>query len=327
MEKKLCMYASLAMYIGTYAQDDMTRSQASEMYQERVESSQAPSFLDAETSHRYISQFGFRDIAHFQFDSEKETLITGKRIVDPQEVKAGDIVFARAPGAFLEKVHPHIKNPYIFISHGDVNDAFKDAYVPYLNDSNIIAWFGIHPTLTVHPKFFPIPLGVIARTHSQGEKQKGTHKSLSYFRSMKKDKLIYINFVDPHRKDRQLCRRMFADKPFCLVGDRKPWLEYMKEMAQCKFTLSPKGIGIDCYRTWEALLVGSIPVVKSSQLNGLYKDLPIVVIEKWEHLSEAFLNKKYKELTSKRYTIGKLYMEYWYNEIQTVRENFLKNYR
>ncbi len=320
MKKNLCIVISLALSRGVYAQDDTV--QIPELCQ--LQSLQIPSFLDAETSHRYISQFGFRDIAHFQFDPEKESLVVGKQTVEPKEVKAGDIVFARAPGKFLEKIHPSIKNPYILITHGDVNDAFKDSYVPYLTSNKIIAWFGIHPTVTVHPKFFPIPLGVIARSHSYGKNQEETHKFLSYLKGVKKDKLVYINFVDPHRKDRQLCRKMFAGKPFCLVGDRKPWLDYMTEMARCKFTLSPKGIGIDCYRTWEALLVGSVPVVKSSQLNTLYRDLPIVVIDKWEQLNEAFLNQKYKEITSKKYNIEKLYIEYWNNQIQRVRENFLK---
>ena len=45
-------------------------------------------------------------------------------------------------------------------------------------------------------------------------------------------------------------------------------------MAKAKFALSPGGTGPDTYRTWEALLVGTIPIVKTSQLDNLYSDLP-----------------------------------------------------
>ena len=57
-----------------------------------------------------------------------------------------------------------------------------------------------------------------------------------------------------------------------------------------KFILSPPGTGIDCHRTWEAVLVGVIPIVLSSTLNELYYDLPIVVVDTYDIINEDFLN-------------------------------------
>ena len=68
-------------------------------------------------------------------------------------------------------------------------------------------------------------------------------------------------------------------------------MDYLKEMAQCKFTFSPRGFGIDCYRTWEALLVGSIPVIKSSHLDFMYEGLPVLIVNDWQVINEDFLNK------------------------------------
>ena len=57
--------------------------------------------------------------------------------------------------------------------------------------------------------------------------------------------------------------------------------------------LCPQGTGLDCHRTWEVLIVGCIPIVLSSNLDELYKDLPIVVIESWDKLNKQFLEKEH----------------------------------
>ena len=104
----------------------------------------------------------------------------------------------------------------------------------------------------------------------------------------------------------------FEYKNYCFkVTERLPFPEYMKQMSDFKFSLSPRGYGPDTYRTWEALMVGSIPIVHTSQLDSLYADLPIVIVDNWETITQEFLEKKYKEITSKKWPIDKLFMEYW----------------
>lgn len=41
-------------------------------------------------------------------------------------------------------------------------------------------------------------------------------------------------------------------------------------MTQMQFCASPHGNGLDCHRTWEALCLGCVPIVKSSPLDDLY---------------------------------------------------------
>ena len=42
--------------------------------------------------------------------------------------------------------------------------------------------------------------------------------------------------------------------------------------------------GLDAHRTWEALLVGTIPIVRSSKLNPLYERLPVIIVNRWEEV-------------------------------------------
>ena len=78
-----------------------------------------------------------------------------------------------------------------------------------------------------------------------------------------------------------------------------------------KFILSPPGAGFDCHRTWEALYLGAIPIVKTSSLDPLYKDLPVVIelVDTEENLSKLmpFLDKAVTEglITSEKVRVLK----------------------
>jgi hypothetical protein len=70
-------------------------------------------------------------------------------------------------------------------------------------------------------------------------------------------------------------------------------------------------------RTWEALLLGCYPIVKSSFLNPLYKDLPIVIVQNWEEVTKDFLDKKLEEFRGKTFAWEKLYAPYWFDKIRS----------
>jgi len=52
--------------------------------------------------------------------------------------------------------------------------------------------------------------------------------------------------------------------------------------------MSPPGNGPDCYRTWEAIYLGAVPIVLRSTLAvSLAADLPIWVVDSWEEVFDA----------------------------------------
>ena len=71
---------------------------------------------------------------------------------------------------------------------------------------------------------------------------------------------------------------------------------YLMMLGQHRYVLSPRGNGLDAHRTWEALLVGAIPIVRSSALNPLYERLPILVIHRWEDVTPALLRDFYPKV-------------------------------
>ncbi|UJR26644.1 hypothetical protein I4U23_007961 [Adineta vaga] len=81
--------------------------------------------------------------------------------------------------------------------------------------------------------------------------------------------------------------------------------------------LSPRGGGLDCHRTWEALYLDVIPIVWHSTLDTLYENLPVIVINDMSELNEEYLRSKLHEIARKKvkepnvYAYEKLRNAYW----------------
>lgn len=61
-----------------------------------------------------------------------------------------------------------------------------------------------------------------------------------------------------------------------------PHAAYLALLAQCRFTVCVHGGGLDpCPKVWEALAVGTIPIVRRSHVTPAFEGLPVVVVDKW----------------------------------------------
>ena len=88
------------------------------------------------------------------------------------------------------------------------------------------------------------------------------------------------------------------------------------------FIISPHGNGLDCHRTWEALCLGCIPIVKTSVLDTLFYDLPVLIVNEWSDVSLELLNttiSNYKtKHISKQFKYDKLLLHYWMDKIKSI---------
>jgi len=248
---------------------------------------------------------------------------------NPNDVRPGDTIFVRMFPEFFKEMHPKIKHPYIVVSAGECLDKMEDEYKQYLDEEKVIAWFGIHANQMAvdHPKFHPIPIGILQDPYFYTHRDR-LNKDFKRFRTKtKKEYLVYMNFAYAGKPERKKLRKRFLDEPYCKHGERQEFKDYLREMAQSCFTLSPEGLGPDCYRTWEALLVGSIPVVKRSQLDPLYEELPVVIVDSWDEVTQEFLEEAYIKIASKKYDIKRLYADYWTDQIKEVQSQFREGRR
>lgn len=61
---------------------------------------------------------------------------------------------------------------------------------------------------------------------------------------------------------------------------------------------------------------------KHSKLDDLYVGLPVLIVDRWEDVTEQFLTNKYNEIRVKQYDIAPLYVDYWRNKIYKVRDDY-----
>ena len=88
------------------------------------------------------------------------------------------------------------------------------------------------------------------------------------------------------------------------------------------FVASPRGNGLDTIRTWEALMLGCIVIVRripdAPVIEELYADLPVVIIDRWSDLSRDFLTQILSEYSRRTFRYEKLTMQYWIDRIEAA---------
>ena len=87
---------------------------------------------------------------------------------------------------------------------------------------------------------------------------------------------------------------------------------------------SSTGAGIDCHRTWESVLLGSVPVVTNSSLWPLYRDRAFVVLPDWNtkwNNEAQFLSETEEQLESRPPSARpEALVQYWMHKIDLARE-------
>ena len=82
------------------------------------------------------------------------------------------------------------------------------------------------------------------------------------------------------------------------------------------FVISPHGNGLDCHITWEALVLGCIPIVKTSGLDTLYSELPVLIVKEWKDINKELLMETVKQFRNKKFNYDKLQLSFWIKKIK-----------
>jgi mannosyltransferase OCH1-like enzyme len=106
-------------------------------------------------------------------------------------------------------------------------------------------------------------------------------------------------FGSQRRNLSQLLRTCDPDT-VCTINTRVSRQEIWRMYAEHEFVVSPPGNGLDCHRTWEVLAMGSVPIVRSSTLDGLFRDLPVIIVSDWTELRCANLEEWRERVRDKR---------------------------
>jgi hypothetical protein len=247
---------------------------------------------------------------------------------------------------FVYQVLPHINYKFILITgDGDEtipNDMFdEETFFSIINNKKIIHWYSINCIEEYHPKLSLIPIGVNYHSSSFGEFC-GWHKSAIspleqeieiqkikdnslpfYERKMKcysnfyyginNDPLnVYNKFGNPRKNALEKIKPDLVFYEIDKIGRSETW----ENQSKYAFVLSPMGNGMDTHRTWEALILGCIVIVKKSPLDSLYENLPVLIVNDWADITENLLKETIENFKEKVFNYDKITLKYWINKIK-----------
>lgn len=261
-----------------------------------------------------------------------------------QAVKAGHItmpvIFCHPVAAkeFIHRYLRHIDFKFVLVTSHYDSDMPTGALANYeasvlVSNPNLERWFTQNCVVN-HPKITPIPIGLDYHTiansnpstgHMWGRRESPLEQdtTLLVLRSQmtpietripKCYSTCHMFIGRGHGQDRIDAMNQVPSSLLHLEKERVPRETSWKNQMQYAFVLSPHGNGLDCHRTWEALALGCIPVVKTSPLDRLYEGLPVLIVKRWSDITYEVLMTAVKELgplCTPEHIPEKLTLNYW----------------
>ena len=261
----------------------------------------------------FVSGDTFRRAAHH--------ILEKGRVIEPARVRRGEIVFVEAHELplFVREYLPGITEQFVLITHnGDLT--IDHAYAGLAEDPRVIHWFALNCLLR-HPKITAIPIGLENRCHHTNGVLRD-YRKLRRLGSRKTRRILYGFTVTTNERERapalEALRACTLADPMERINSR----EYRKRLEHYGFVASPPGNGVDCHRTWEALYLHTIPIVKRSALYEAFPGLPVLVVDDWSEIrawDSSFLEREYERLAADIETTPHLRFDYWSGLIERAR--------
>jgi hypothetical protein len=214
------------------------------------------------------------------------------------------------------------------------DELFKNnnEFETFINNEKIIHWYSQNCILN-HPKLSRIPIGL--DYHTMSEKDSDWGEKITPV--IQEDILNNIkNNSKPFLEREVKCYANFHFSKNTKYGsDRVDAMNYInkelvfyentkinrkqtwKNQSKYAFVISPHGNGLDCHRTWEALCLGCIPIMKKSGISYLFDELPVLIVEDWKYLNIELLNNTINKFKNTIFNYEKLTLKYWVDKIKT----------
>jgi len=213
-------------------------------------------------------------------------------------------------------------------------------YSKYIDDSKCIHIFAQNATIS-HHKVTAMPIGL--DYHSQMEfddafgepsaSPKAQEKILQDIKDAslpfaKRKIMCYANF----NSSEDASKKLFGyDRKNAVEQIQKDLIDYQedkvtrsdtwKKQINYAFVICPHGMGLDCHRQWEALCLGCIPVVVTSPIDVLYKDLPVLILQKWSDITPQLLQDTVNKFKDMKFDYNKLLLSYWVDKINSYKKH------
>lgn len=232
---------------------------------------------------------------------------------------------------FLQHRAPKINNPFCIVTHwGDFG--ITQEMFNYANQFPMFTkWYGQNIDCEPNPKLHSLPIGLEDCPNNLLHGETGCKISKTELihdlakREITPSYLVYANFyVGNYPKERETAYRIIQNASWALSkihpsSDRvvtRPettvYINYLNDIKSSYYVMCPRGGGIDTHRLWETLYLNRIPIVKRCHNTHYYQDLPVLIVDEWEQVTETLLKSKLDYFNNKsNFNMDKLKMSWW----------------
>jgi hypothetical protein len=212
-----------------------------------------------------------------------------------------------------------------FIIFTNLEDTPIDESIENLIPDNILCISAVNSIFWNH-KVIPAPYGIQRKMHPNDNKC-DILKHVMCENIFPKN-LLYVNHnIETNPKERSGINELFDNESWSLVDrDRVQYHQFLRTIKNFKFVLCPIGNAIDCHRNWEVLYLRRVPVMKKHPyLQELYKDYPVLFVDRYEDVTEELLKENdflYK--TAKIMNMDNLTLLNFYSNIVNTHKELIK---
>lgn len=222
-----------------------------------------------------------------------------------------------APRCNLETCNE--KDKYSIKSHCWTQHTFNE--IP----ENVVHWFTTNCGIVDDERVSGIPFGVAENTVETMDSMPLTIKNMK-----ERPKDLYCNWTfytyDRYKLAEFFSKTQWATVHIPAIDGFKKFADYLIDLATHKFVVCPPGNGADCYRIYEALAMGAVPIVQQNSeglwLNKL--ELPIVFTTHFELITPNTINNivQHNEflLDNSKWSLSPITKSYWKEKFEEKRK-------
>lgn len=238
---------------------------------------------------------------------------------------------------FVNEILDKIKNTFILVSGMSVKTCPVEALTKMslfklINHKYLIKWCSQNNTIQYYPKVLQVPLGIdfhsvynnpnkwtkIVDGNTPVEQERYlidiANNSSPFYERINK---IYVNFsMNTDRfKQRKACLKEIPQHLLAFHQEKMKRTQTWEQTVKYSFVLSPYGNGMDCHRHWEALILGSILIIKLKEFIKMFEDLPVLIVNDWKEINQELLDNTIELFKNKTFHYDKLTLEYWKQQV------------
>jgi len=264
------------------------------------------------------------------------------RILSNTKWENGIIIFVSSTSlSYFLRLIPMFPSRFILVT-GNSDYTIPTSVIPLstfytmLNNPNLIHWFSVNCIVNDHPKVTQVPIGLDYHTIAEN-KDHSWGAQMSPLEQEQQLKAIRNVSIPLEERQMQCYSNYHFTKYPTVRNDREDAIKYLprelvfyqpfkttrencwKTQTNYVFVPSPHGNGMDCHRTWESLVLGNYVVVKTSPLDPLYCDLPVLIVNDWREVDLPLLEETFRRFRETSFNYDKLTALYWKRLIHSYK--------